>query len=224
MKPFRAGLLALAILLLSCPASFANQGVDSAQGSDLPFSVSGTLVMTFCGGGTGTSCPAGYGGRIVFGPSASAPKAWINPATGDSSLGTPSGAVMAFNMDACPEGWSLLPAAAGRVIAGVGNSGTTGATTLTRGATGGEAAHTLTTDEMPSHSHMIFSSQANSGTNSVTSGNYASYNGFCNGCNERYIIVGVGGVPNIGISGSTGSNDPHNVMNPYLSLLYCQKD
>ncbi|MGD9537585.1 MAG: hypothetical protein AB7P52_12800 [Alphaproteobacteria bacterium] len=35
----------------------------------------------------------------------------------------PSGAVVAFNRDACPLGWSPFPPAEGRVIRGTGNTG-----------------------------------------------------------------------------------------------------
>ena len=77
-----------------------------------------------------------------------------NPAVHGHSAGEiefPSGAIIAFDtITSCPSGWTQV--AAGKVIVGL-NTGD--ADFDNPGDTGGEKTHTLTTNEMPSHSHSI---------------------------------------------------------------------
>ena len=65
----------------------------------------------------------------------------------------PSGAVMAFDLDVCPSGWSVLPSAQGRTVVGVNADTTNGLSVRTRGQSFGEENHTLVASEMPSHTH-----------------------------------------------------------------------
>ncbi|HMA93836.1 MAG TPA: hypothetical protein VKP30_14195 [Polyangiaceae bacterium] len=58
----------------------------------------------------------------------------------------PAGAVMAFDLAACPAGWTELEAARGRVLVGV-------ATGLTRGTAVGANSVKLTTNQIPAHAH-----------------------------------------------------------------------
>lgn len=60
----------------------------------------------------------------------------------------PSGAVMAFNLAACPPGWSPVTAAVGRVVVGAPNAAGVG-------ATGGADSLALTTQQLPGHAHTI---------------------------------------------------------------------
>lgn len=58
----------------------------------------------------------------------------------------PAGAVMAFDLPACPSGWAELTAARGRTVIGV----TTG---LTRGTAVGANSVNLTVQQLPAHTH-----------------------------------------------------------------------
>lgn len=75
--------------------------------------------------------------------------------------------------------------------------------TYTNGSTGGEATHTLTVDEMPSHTH----------STPVKSGSYATMDGSGNTWVTIY---------NNDYVGYTGSGQPHNNMPPYL-VVYMWK-
>lgn len=83
----------------------------------------------------------------------------------------------------------------GRFLLGAGD-------TYPAGSTGGEAAHTLTVEEMPSHSHLQYVG-ANSGSWGIRRDHVADQE-----C-EKY--------PQ-GDSGSTGGSQPHNNMPPYLAV------
>lgn len=118
---------------------------------------------------------------------------------------------MAFDSDTCPSGWTAYTAANGRTIIGVGNSGAAGSVNHTRGSTGGEEKHTQTINEMPSHNH-------NEQFNYTNSDGVGSYGG-------RISIQSAdsqpGGNP---YTAYTGGGQAFNVMNPYVTLLYCKKN
>lgn len=110
--------------------------------------------------------------------------------------GVPAGAVMAFDLSTCPTGWTAFTAAANRNVVGVGTS-------YTLGQTGGEASHTLTVAEMPSHAHNI-----------VFNKHFAADGGngdFGPGTGNNYS------------TDATGGGAAHNVLDPYVALLYCKK-
>lgn len=83
------------------------------------------------------------------------------------------------------------------------------------GSTGGEAAHTLTVDEMPNHQHGLLTDMDGYGGASST-GNYLKMKG-----NETVngYVTNTGVIYNgwKGMSG-VGSNQPHNNMPPYLTV------
>lgn len=124
----------------------------------------------------------------------------LQEAIDDKSLGgnIPSGAVMAFNLASCPSGWSEYTSARDRTIIGSGSS-------YSCGATGGAKTHTLTIAEMPSHTHK----QTSWGSGAPG--------------NSRLIGAGVTAI-GAQTSSSTGGNQPHNNMQPYIALLYCVKN
>lgn len=80
---------------------------------------------------------------------------WVAPASSGTTI--PAGAVMTFNLGACPSGWSDYTAAQGRYIVGWQSGGTVGGTVgtvLTAGENRavGLHSHTATVD---SHAHAI---------------------------------------------------------------------
>lgn len=131
---------------------------------------------------------------------------------------------------------------AGRCLMGVDTSQTEFNTV---GKTGGEKTHTLTTDEMPSHTHGVNISTSSNGTstgkvkplviddgggsdtNYTVSGNCSvpggRHNGACStGSNNHWIELQIT-VPNhthsvIGNTGSSGGNGAHNNLAPYITV------
>ena len=95
-----------------------------------------------------------------------------------------------------------VPDLRGRVTAGVGSVGTNAQPSLALAASGGEQNHTLTSLEMPSHTHSL-------GGESFTSGstlNIALFNG-----NATTASLS-------GTAGPTNATTAHNNMQPYLAV------
>lgn len=81
----------------------------------------------------------------------------------------------------------------------------TAGSTYSAGSTGGEATHTLTTSEMPNHSHAIWYPNAGAGNNSAPIG-YPNV-----GSKSTYYAVG-------SYDGDVGGGEAHNNMPPYLAV------
>ena len=105
-----------------------------------------------------------------------------------------------------------IPDMRGRV--GVGSGTGTSLTARTLGNTGGEESHTLTVSEMPSHSHSL-TRRANADT-----GTYDTNNGHQDESSAATTDREDLGPFN---TSSTGSNTPHNVMQPFVVLRYLIK-
>ncbi len=117
--------------------------------------------------------------------------------------GVPTGAVMAFDLDTCPTGWTAYAALGGKNIIGAN-------TTYARGSTGGSAQHTLTIEEMPSHGHNVQIVKSDGGGGS---------GGFVLGTDRtdanKYRTLD---------QNNAGGGLPHSIMDPYIALLYCKKN
>lgn len=114
-------------------------------------------------------------------------------------------AIVAFNSDECPVGWKVAQYLAGRTIIGAGAG--EGLSVRKRGEFGGTETHTLTVAEMPSHTHdYIFTTDWGTPRNTDKSewehGNRKP--------GEK--------------TSPAGGDQPHNNMQPFHVLQYCQRD
>jgi hypothetical protein len=120
----------------------------------------------------------------------------------------PTGAVMAFNLKSCPEGWKEAGFAKGRFIIGVGE--TPDLTPRRLLEEGGEEQHKLTIAEMPKHKHIW---------NNVKNDRPDDY-GF--GGSEKNIYMSSRSFID-DISQEQGGGQPHNNLPPFVALLFCEK-
>ncbi len=124
--------------------------------------------------------------------------------------GLPSGAVVSFNMASCPSGWSEFTNAKGRVVVGR-NKDDSSFNGLRE--TGGAKTHKLTVAQMPSHTHAESGGRCTSGCD----GWYGAYSRDP----VHYLYTPAS---KKALTASTGSSSAHNNLQPYIALLYCQKD
>ncbi|MEP9360241.1 tail fiber protein [Sphingomonas sp. KR3-1] len=107
-----------------------------------------------------------------------------------------------------------LPDLRGRVPIHVGNG-------YTLGQTGGEAAHTLSINEMPTHTHFV---QASNAVGDKVNPNFGGTgyvlaaepgNTYATGFTPNAVAL------NAGTVASNGGGQAHENMQPYLTLTYC---
>jgi microcystin-dependent protein len=136
-------------------------------------------------------------GTIQMWATATPPTGWIicNGATFSSSTYPDLATVL---------GSTTLPNFNGRMPLGVGQSNANGATNHTLKQTGGEETHTLTTNEMPSHSHGITYREGEEG-----------------GSGNDYSDLGDSGITDN--TEATGGGQAHNNMPPFYSLYFIIK-
>lgn len=120
---------------------------------------------------------------------------------------TPTWAVMAFNLASCPTWWTVLASAAWKTIVWL-NPAETEFNTLLK--IWWAKTHTLTTTEIPNHNHRVPTT-----TRNWVSGSYAWWLQNFNYTSQVYT-----GLPTETIGGWWA----HNNLQPYLTLLYCQKN
>jgi hypothetical protein len=127
--------------------------------------------------------------------------------TCEVASGVPSGTIAAF-AGACPIGWSEYAAAQGRFLVGVG---TANGQSYSVGQIGGEAFHTLTIAEMPSHRHDVV---GRSVVDSAGSGGSSLYHAVQNPTMSTTWGNAVQ---------ATGGNQPHENRPPYVAVRWCAK-
>lgn len=160
----------------------------------------------------------------------------VNKTYADNLGSIPSGVILLWSgsIASIPSGWALCnglngtPDLRDRFIIGAGN-------TYAVAATGGEATHTLTAAEMPSHSHSDPAhshSFSGSGSFLYYNGTFGSNDSSCHTIESRTCVIT--GPYTLSISGSTsssgggstgaaGSGNAHNNLPPYYSLAYIMK-
>jgi len=138
------------------------------------------------------------------------------------SAPTPYGTIVIWsgNTDAVPHGWHLCDGTGGtpdlrdRFVVGAGLS-------YAKGATGGEATHQLTVDEMPAHTHGVAGEHTHDVMLNTGSGSYQTL-----GYNPDKGVWWVSG--KISSNGAhqhpaAGGNAAHENRPPYYALAYIMK-
>jgi len=120
----------------------------------------------------------------------------------------PTGAVMAFNLKSCPEGWKEAELAKGRFIIGVGEAPDLTPRRLLM--KGGEEQHKLTIAEMPKHKHRWKNVR----------NDRPDDRGF--GGSEKNVHTDPGHYID-DICEEQGGDQSHNNMPPFVALLLCEK-
>lgn len=129
--------------------------------------------------------------------------------------------------------WEAMPA--GRVLLAQGKS--SWGTTYNAGSTGGEATHTLTVGEMPSHGHSASTNTTGNHHHGTvwTEGTYNVWGLYNSSTNNRGMGAGNdydNALPNTSTDGNhshtvnisnTGSNQSHNNLQPYLVVYIWQR-
>ncbi|MDH3715858.1 MAG: hypothetical protein OET44_18655 [Gammaproteobacteria bacterium] len=115
----------------------------------------------------------------------------------------PRGAIVPFRLVECPRGWRAFGKAAGRTIIGVGEG--EGLAERALGERGGEESHQLTKEELPKHELTASDGEATDILDGKRSGI------------ERKRITASSPIE------FARPGKPHSNMQPWIALLYCEK-
>lgn len=124
----------------------------------------------------------------------------------------PKGAVVAFDLESCPEGWDLYLEGGGRTIVGVNEQGNNGLSERALGDVLGEEAHTMSIEQMPEHTH--------------TMAVFGGVGSFANNTTDLRVLGGSQIQSTFGVSGqstSSGHGQPFTNFQPSVVLRYCVK-
>ena len=115
--------------------------------------------------------------------------------------------------------WEAMPA--GRVLLAQGKS--SWGTTYNAGSTGGEATHQLTVGELPSHTHTASTNVTGEHTHNYTTYQYLNWHGSKEASSDWMntstgITSKAGNHSHTVAVNNTGTDTPHNNMQPYLSV------
>ncbi|TRZ64760.1 MAG: hypothetical protein D4Q79_00875 [Spirochaetia bacterium] len=141
------------------------------------------------------------------------------PPNGDPvfSVGVPSGAVMHFNLAACPTGWTALAAAQGRYLVGLPSAGTlagTVGTALTNqeNRATGQHSHGITD---PGHTHPSGYGENNRIGGEPQSDHWEPNRPASGGTPSNSAVTGI----TINATGTVAGTNA-----PYIQFLVCQKN
>jgi microcystin-dependent protein len=87
--------------------------------------------------------------------------------------------------------------------------------TFTQGQVGGEENHTLSTNEVPPHTHTLNASS------SISAAVIPNNNSFGNGAAKLYATQNDGATLDASVLDAAGGNQPHTNMQPYSVLNFC---
>lgn len=133
----------------------------------------------------------------------------------------PVGAIVAFDLAACPDGWLEYSPSVGRTIIGVGNyEGDDYAPTenYTLGVKGGYAKWKLTESEMPAHTHRVLL-----GTPPPKDVRYTAANLSTDISKPSQMVLVDDGMSTTLSTEKVGGDASHENMPPYIALRYCKK-
>ena len=130
----------------------------------------------------------------------------------------PAGAVMAFNLSSCPDGWTPFTEANDRFI--MGSQGNLR-------EKGGKNNIKLTINQLPPHFFYIAggSDGSNNGIRDSKESYLSDYvwNDVNGDDNRSYRLAPTHYTPDLGRTNTIGNWNSINIQNPYIKLLYCVK-
>lgn len=119
----------------------------------------------------------------------------------------PTGAVVAFNLPTCPEGWGDFPLASGKTILGLDGNGSRKLLSH-----GGAETQTLIAENLPPHVHRVYKHAG------IIKGNTGVRGAGADDPNRGSEVADSETGP------GPGASLPFDIMPPYVVLKYCVKE